>query len=327
MECVNFANRLGEEQKGIWKFLRFFNTEVSQKNRLSLGEGGVKLDLLEYNGQKIWLKREDQNPNGSHKDRSLAYQVSLAREKGERELVISSSGNAAISAAKYCDAAKIKLWVFVSPNIPQEKLDQIRETNAKIILSKRSMRLSNYLAKQEKITNLRPSLNDDSIEGFKAIGLELFSEWQNIMPIFTFVTSGSSYVGMYKAFEELRKLDCVSLLPPFHVVQNLGKLAGEGGTKKTRRWPQVEEILKKTGGQVWQITDKRIMQAAEILRGKKIKTSYEGCACLAAILESKVPEGTCILTGKFYSTEVATNNDQGEVLRAESLSDIDKICQ
>ena len=105
-----------QDQQGIWKYERFF-PDVSAKNRITLGEGATPLLKIE----DIYFKCEYKNPTGSVKDRGLAYQVSKLLENKIKFAVISSSGNAGISAASYCRQAKVKLTVFISPRINRAK--------------------------------------------------------------------------------------------------------------------------------------------------------------------------------------------------------------
>lgn len=339
MRCENFDSQIDINQKGIWRFRHFFNTEVAADYRLTLREGHTSLEPLAVGAQKIWLKREDQNPHGSHKDRSLAYQVSLAKQQGQSELVISSSGNAALSAAAYCQLAGIKLWAWLSPTILRGKFLAVKERGAKIILSHRAMRLANYMAKKKKLVNLRPSANDDSIVGFKTLGLELYEQLGKNLPIFTYVTSGSSLIGLSQAFAELQVMGCLDKAPPLNAVQSgaivsaggvasdesNASLAGQGGVRRTRRAEQIQESVGLSGGQSWHVSEKEITKAAEILTQHNIQTSFEGCASLAAALASGAREAVCILTGRFYPQETVLAADKIGVAEAASLAETDQI--
>ena len=71
---------------------------------LSLGEGRTPLepdpDLASWAGvARLWVKREDTNPTGSHKDRAAVVQIAACVQAGKPVAVISSSGNAALAAA------------------------------------------------------------------------------------------------------------------------------------------------------------------------------------------------------------------------------------
>ena len=69
------------------------------------------------NINSIYFKREDLNPTGSAKDRALQQQLKKLLRLGYKNAVISSTGNAAISAAHFCHQEGINLTVFVSPKI------------------------------------------------------------------------------------------------------------------------------------------------------------------------------------------------------------------
>ncbi|MFC1721798.1 PLP-dependent lyase/thiolase [Patescibacteria group bacterium] len=328
MECSLLSEKIDTGAKGIWKFHNFFENEILPSNRLSLGEGCTALQVIELPGKKIWLKREDANPNGSHKDRSLAYQISRASNRGSKELVISSSGNAAISAAAFCRQARIKLWVFLSPDVNRQKFLQVRKFKPQIIISRRAIRLANYLASRKKLHNLRPSTDDDSVTGFKSLGLEIFSDWEKPLPVFTYVTSGSSLLGIFEAFTDLQELGCLNKILPLNEVSSVPDgLAGRGGTGRTRRRQTIKEVLDRTGGSKYVMTENEMKLAADMLREREIVTSPEGQATVAAALKSDYDEMVCVLSGRSYSEERLQPGDLGGVARAETLSDIDDILQ
>ena len=83
----------------------------------------------------FYLKREDQNITGSAKDRSLPFQIENLKKNGFNQAVISSTGNAAISAAYFCHQENIKLTIFLSPHISPEKLNLLKKYDHEIILS------------------------------------------------------------------------------------------------------------------------------------------------------------------------------------------------
>ena len=326
MKCSALTAKIDQSAPGVWQSRRFFKEEVFSAYRLSLGEGKTSLERIVIADKKIWLKREDTNPHGSHKDRSLAYQVAHAAANGCLELVISSSGNAAIAAAAFCQAAKIKLWVFLSPDINRGKFLQIQSYHPQIIVSHRAIRLANYFAARQKLNNLRPSTDDNSIEGFKSLGLELFEQWSQPRPIFTYVTSGSSLLGIHAALVDLAKLKCLDKIPPLNEVSSGPvSLAGRGGTSRTRRRAAIDRAVRATGGQKYVMTEDEIATADKQLASQHIKTSPEGQAAVAAALKSGYPEVTCILSGRYYPDERLQPGDLTDVKRAETFADLDKI--
>ena len=55
---------------------------------------------------RLYFKREDLHPYGSHKGRSIPVMIDKYFKAGDRRFANSSSGNAALAAAKY-----IKEWI------------------------------------------------------------------------------------------------------------------------------------------------------------------------------------------------------------------------
>jgi threonine dehydratase len=70
----------------------------------------------------IYFKREDTNLTGSIKDRSVPIQLKNISSQGIYKAVISSTGNAAISASFFAHKYNIDLTIFVSPKVNQNKL-------------------------------------------------------------------------------------------------------------------------------------------------------------------------------------------------------------
>ncbi len=216
---------MDKNSKGIWKYADFYSEFIKPENRLYLSDGNTReLEVERINKlvavEHLYFKREDENETGSLKGRSLAYQVSLAKQKNKKELVISTSGNAGIAAAAYCKMAGIKLYIFISPKTERAKIAKMQKYNPVIIESNRAIRLANYLAAKYKIENLRPSINDSSIEGFKSIAFEIFERLGEIDAIFTFVTSGSSFVGIGRAYRNLLERGKIKKVPRLYAVQS-----------------------------------------------------------------------------------------------------------
>jgi threonine synthase len=274
--------------------------------------------------EHLYFKREDQNETGSLKGRSLAYQVSLNKQRGARALVISTSGNAGIAAAAYAKKAGIKIFVFISPDTESGKVADIQKYDPIVIKSKRAIRFANYVSAKYKIPNLRPSVDDDSIEGFKSIAFEIADEAGDVDAVFTFVTSGSSFVGMYRGFEAYKQLGKINKLPRMYAVQSgeifgvveefedngceIAKheaqgsdvfpphpdplLEGEGtrkagqfGIKDTRRKKEILNIINKTGGRGIYVSEIEVEKAKRLLFENKIETSLEGCASFAGFMK------------------------------------------
>lgn len=350
----NFKNKIQKSEKGIWRYANFYDEFIKPENRLSLRDRSAReIEIKSINKllniNHLYFKREDEKPTGSIKDRSLTYQVSLAKQNRKKELVISTSGNAGIAAAAYCQKAGIKLYIFISPETEKAKISEMQKYNPIIIESKRAIRFANYLSARKKIKNLRPSANESSVEGFKSIAFEIFESLGEIDALFTFATSGSSFVGIGRAYEYLYKNKEINKLPKLFAVQSgnifsvteefKNKLNNEGdtsmcrlqagrlGAKNTRRKKEILELIKSSGGSGIYIDDSEVARAKNILEKNNIYTSLEGCASFAGAIragkKNKFDKIVCILSGKLRT--LTAEIDAGKIYKAECFGDVDGI--
>ncbi|MEW5768712.1 MAG: pyridoxal-phosphate dependent enzyme [bacterium] len=319
-----------KDKYNLWRYARLYDPYIHPSCQLTLEEGWTKeleiRPLTEALGlNHLWFKREDLNPTGSHKARSLAYQVSKYYQEGKNPLVISSSGNAAISAAAYCRLAGIKILVFISPLTPRLKVDQLGLFEAVIVSTPKPINMARYTARHFNLVNLRPSVDDASIEGFKSIAFEIYEKGLDPEAVFVFPTSGSSLLGIGRGFIDLKeKYGQIGKLPQIHAVQS-GKvasvvkefvkdgreeeetLAGCLGVKNTPRKEEIVKMIRLTKGQGWWVSSEEILKASSLLSHYGINTSAEGAANFAGVIKAtsqrKLKKVLCLLTGHYSQWE------------------------
>ena len=270
--------------------------------------------IIEIEG--IIFKREDENPTGSVKDRGISYQVEQAKRRGLKNLVLSSSGNAAISAAYFCRQAGINLFVFVSPKINKEKLRRVEGSRIRVFQSIRPISEAIKFAKKNDFHNLRPSTATDGPIGYQSIAAEIFENRGKIDSIFFPVSSGITLIGVANGFRKL------GFLPRLHVVQTTvvcpiaskfdknfvatkSSLASALVAKFLPKGKEILKLIKESKGWGWVISDEEINKADIWLTRQGIITSYEGAAALAGIWKARengwqIGRAVCLLTGKRY---------------------------
>ncbi|MHB0977472.1 MAG: pyridoxal-phosphate dependent enzyme [Candidatus Aquicultorales bacterium] len=338
-----FPQLIDTARTDIWRYASLYDHLVDPRFRLTLGEGWTpQLEIPSLSRalglDRLVFKREDLNPTGSHKARSLAYHVSKARQEGKKALIISSSGNAAVAAAAYARPAGIALYAFISPRTAGVKKDQLRRLGAVVVETDRAIGLAKYAARKYGLENLRPSSNDMSIEGFKSMGYEMYERLGEFDAIVTFVSSGSSILGIDRAFRGLA--ETAGARPPALYAVHAGALAGEGeiagarsstlagslGVKRTRRARQVLWAVAETGGRAVPTGDSAIESAGVELARAGILTSPEGVACFGALKELVKADGfsraVCILTGHSSQWPVEA---EGTALRVEDEAGVDRL--
>jgi len=297
-------------KQGIWQYARLLPF-IAQKYRLSLEEGST--ELVERAG--IFFKCEFNNPTGSVKDRAICFQLAKIKEKGERFAVVSSSGNAAISAAHYSNLHHIGLTVYVSPKINPYKLAKIDKT-AKIIRTKKPVSAAVKVSHNKKIPNLRQSTDPFGTIGYQTISYELARCLPKIDAVFVPVSSGAILKGLYEGFAKQ------SLFPALHAVQTshinsissqfdddfnmeTSTLADAIVAKYSPLEDEVIKIIKRTNGWGWVITNRQMQDCSDRLKRMELTASYEGAAALAAIYKAidsgfRYLNPVCLLTGSMY---------------------------
>jgi threonine synthase len=324
------------ENKGIWKYVDLLQPSVSSKFQLSLKEGNTPLESIPelakaLNLESIYIKREDMNPTGSHKDRGLAFEISAHLQEGSKEFVMSSSGNAAISAIHLLKGSSSTLHIFLSNNLSVSKVNRLvkaisgkvssdifkgKDTdfeNLHFHFSQKPLSTAFSFAKENNFVLLRGSTDEYGYEGFKTMAYEIAENFEDFDSIFIPISSGTTAKGIYEGFKEK------NFNIPFHLIQttkvntlvhrfdsdyqpSITSIADSIVDRIGHRVKDVEEIIKETGGTGWILNDKQIQEAQMILEDLELKTSNESAMTIAAIQKAKengwdIKKPICIFTG------------------------------
>lgn len=287
---------------GIWDnlLLEKFNS-LPQGNRLTLGEGDTPFKFVELAGHKLLgIKDENTNPNGSFKDRSLAYQISCLIDKGEKNFVISSSGNAGVSAAAFAKLANVNLTVFVAENVNPKKLEKLEliangYNGVVIEKSKKAKSAAIKYANENKAINLRGSQDDLAIIGFKTIVYELSEQYPKIDAVFIPCSSGTSTLALAQAFAELEMNVAIYACQTtrIHPIANAfdseiesteTSLADAITDRVALRKDSVVAVVKASGGSVLAITDEEILEAQKLMQQYGFEYTYNSLLGFAGFL-------------------------------------------
>ena len=169
----------------------------------------------------LYLKREDLHPSGSHKGRSIPLMIEHYTRQGARDFVISSSGNAALAAAKFviehnrADSRfrgndKLKLSIFVGKKIDDVKLKGIlrfaQDDNRKRVMIRQvanPKQAAFQMDKLGRVKNLRQSTDDIALLGYEELAKEL-AEIKNLSAVFIPTSSGTTAQGLYEGFKNVQ---------------------------------------------------------------------------------------------------------------------------
>lgn len=220
-------------RSGLWKYFNLLPVR-DWSSVVSLGEGNTPLLPVArlgatYGFKRLLLKAEYANPTGSFKDRPVSVAVSMAKEFGAEGVVTASSGNAGASVSAYAARAGLRSYVFVPERTPAPKLIQIRAGGATLVrvsgTFSDAFRLCKEVGRELHWMNVSSTyLCPFGLEGDKTIAYELWEALGGEVPqwILVPVGSGPLLVGIYRGYENLRKMGKVGSLPRMVTVQAAG---------------------------------------------------------------------------------------------------------
>jgi len=303
------------------------NEMITPETRLiTLYEGNTREIELKDGKTKLILKREDNNPTGSWKDRGSAYKMTKLISRGIYEAVIASSGNAAISLMTYANSiGNFKMHIVISNKTSVEKQNIIislaRDYHQ--IYKVEQMRIKAVeLASELKIPNLKVSVDDEVLPGYWSLGLELaknFTKQDNKNnAIIIAASSGTTLVGMIQGLHialgselNMPKIFVVQTQKVHPIVSELHpeveqidhSISDAIVDSKALRSPQILKIISETQGDALSISDEEILLAKEFLNNKNVTdVSYTSLLSVARyirlITNSNFEKIICILAGR-----------------------------
>ncbi len=189
---------------------------LSQRYALSVGHSS------------LYLKDERYGPTGSFKDRQAAVSVAAMLEGGIREAVIASTGNAAVAYAAACARAGIKLWVFMTSLVPQEKLREAALFGAEVIRVSgnydQTKQIAAQFAQRRHLMLDRGATSIPSRESMKTIAYEIVEQlgWRSPDWYIQAVSGGLGPLGVYQGFREMYNMGLIERIPKLGVIQAEG---------------------------------------------------------------------------------------------------------
>ena len=117
---------------GIWRFRHTFGLPDGSPT-VTLGEGDTPLVWREAFGREMAFKLEFLNPTGAYKDRGSAVLTSFLLERGVKQAVENSSGNAGASFAAYVVSSGIQARIYLPDSASGPKRVQIERYGAEVI--------------------------------------------------------------------------------------------------------------------------------------------------------------------------------------------------
>jgi threonine synthase len=176
----------------------------------------------------IYIKDERYGPTSSFKDRQAAVAVAAMNEGKIREAVIASTGNAAVAYAAACARSGIKLWVFMTSLVPQEKLREAALFGAEVIRVSgnydQTKQIAAQFAQRRQLLLDHGASSIPARESMKTIAYEIVEQlgWRTPDWYIQAVSGGLGPLGVYQGFKELFNMGLISHIPKLAVIQAEG---------------------------------------------------------------------------------------------------------
>jgi len=223
----------------LWRYSELL--PVTPRAALSLSEGWTPLIPMgalsrELNHQGLFIKDERRMPTASFKDRQAALTVAYMVEQGIDECVLASTGNKAAAYAAFCARAGIRLWIFLTSNVPGEKLRELALYGAEVVKIAGTYDQAKQIALDFAARrNLYYDPGANSLPGresFKTIAYEIAEQLARTLPggspwrapdwYVQAVSGGIGPLGIWRGFQELHHMGLIDRLPRLAIVQSEG---------------------------------------------------------------------------------------------------------
>jgi threonine synthase len=181
--------------------------------------------------RSVLIKDDGRNPSASFKDRASAIALLRARETGHELVTGASTGNAGSSTALLAAALGMGAHIFIPHTAPRAKVAQLLAFGAKVLAVEGTydQAFDLCLAATERFGwyNRNTGYNPFTREGKKSVSFEICEQMGWNVPDLVAVPVGDGNIisGVWKGFEEFRRLGLIDRLPRLLAVQAEGSAA------------------------------------------------------------------------------------------------------
>ena len=242
------ANDIDGSTKSLWRYRKSFPLTIDRP--ITLGEGCTPLINSTSSGAPVLYKLDFLNPTGSFKDRGTSVMLSYLRQHGITAVLEDSSGNGGSSVADYAAAGGLDVKIFAPASTSAGKVLQVRAYGAEVELVPDPREESQNEAIRQEGPAFYSSHNWQPffLQGTKTLAYELWEDLGFEVPdnVIVPVGAGSSLLGCWLGFTELRNAGAIEKLPRLFAAQPLNCSPVDaafisGGEERRRIEPTIAE--------------------------------------------------------------------------------------
>lgn len=250
-----------ERDADLWRYEELLPT---RGEHITMGEGWTPLVRAhklqrELGLSHVFIKDERQSPTGSFKDRQGALVVNIIRQQGINECVLASTGNKAAAYAAYCAKADIRLWIFLTSMVPNEKLRELALYGAEVVkiagTYEQAKKIAHDFAKRRNLYYDAGIAGIPGREGLKTIAFEIAEQLSRHFPLengkwrvpdwyIQAVSGGIGPIAIRSGFYQLLQAGLIDRMPKLGLIQVEG--CSPMVTAWERDWEEAEAITPRT---------------------------------------------------------------------------------
>jgi threonine synthase len=234
-ELRTLLNHSGRATAGMWHYFDFLPLN-DRKNIVTGGEGIVPIDRWEFLETfarerfgltiKVYAHRQDDSyPTGTFKDLSGSVVASVLKECGIDGYVAASTGNIAVSYARYLSAAGVTFYAFIPKNSSPAQQAEIACFGQRVFRVSgdytRAKEMAQEFAESRGLLLAAGNFDPMRIEAKKTMLLE----WLRLLDdrptaYIQALSGGTGPLAMAKGLDEIASLRLMEALPRFLLVQS-----------------------------------------------------------------------------------------------------------
>lgn len=258
----------------------------------------------------LFIKDDGRNPSASFKDRASAIALARARDIGRNLVTGASTGNAASSTAVLAAAMEMQTRIFIPRAAPPAKVAQLLAFGAEVLAvdGTYDQAFDLCLAATERFGwyNRNTGYNPFTREGKKSVSFEICEQMGWKVPDLVVVPVGDGNIisGVWKGFEDFRRVGFIDRVPRLLAVQAEGSAAvvraldGDGtispvsgetvadsiSVSMPRDGDAAVQAVRASGGSGITVSDEEILAAIpEVARGSGVFGEPAGVASYAGL--------------------------------------------
>lgn len=267
------------------------------------GIGSTKLVRLENVEGKmensVYAKLELQNPTQSHKDRESRAIIEDMMKRNQREAVIASTGNAAVSLAALGKAIGFKIHIFCSNRISVERKELLTLLKAELHLVeggyKDAIDLSQSFASKRGLYVANPG-NPAKRRGDYEIGREIITEIKEDLAIVVPTNNGTLLSGIWEGTKGTQNISMIAA-----VAENT-KIADSIAGFHKLEGRTFQRVIRESDCEVVNVDDNEIGKAMKSLATEGIFCEPASATTLASIrkIQTNKKNIVLIITGSAF---------------------------